>query len=445
MIKFNDTSIYAGHIKQLLHSFNLPQCQIGHRDDYGVRSGDVYYIEGNSLYRCFKSGYDSYSTERVCEYKLGDRLWNMTKRMEIRSNYYDAYTHEYLGDYLRFIRDYTGVDLMGMYNCFSNNPAKLADSYSFEAMEGQTPVEVEIDSTSTEYTVFAVPAKFNRKYTIAIDWHGTIEVFAGFYRNGFSVVSDVYGDSGKDHNENFNRDTYQSLSGLMFNHPVVYTKLYNMPLCDYMKEGCLKLFIKVPNNCKSSIVVLEGDYSSDATMRFSKSTRAFQKVDGNLLLYHPEIIEPSGADSSITSKDVYCSATNSEDYEYLSKRQLLFMNTGEHYMLADRLVEFLSSMAINPNNEITENIRHLQLKLKYDAKVMFGVEQPDCLKYVPGFYGIWDEGIRRMLFRFAYDNSMNSRFNDITGYLDKDVEQRMGNFDVVQNLPDKEGQWQLRE
>ena len=113
MLKYNDDNIYGGYIKQLLASFNLPQCPIGNKDF----TQSIHYIEGNSLY--FYNSVDG-TTTRVSSYKENDKIENITKNLEIRNNLYDSYTHEYLGDYLRYVRDYKGLDLMSMYNCFSN-------------------------------------------------------------------------------------------------------------------------------------------------------------------------------------------------------------------------------------------------------------------------------------------------------------------------------------
>ena len=122
MIKFNDDNIYVGYIKQLLHTFNLPCCKIDNpSNNYVV--GD-YFISANKneIYKVTKIDENNKCSEsvKICNYKFGDEVLNITKNLEIRNNFYDSYTHEYLGEYLRFIRDYKGIDLMSLYNCFSN-------------------------------------------------------------------------------------------------------------------------------------------------------------------------------------------------------------------------------------------------------------------------------------------------------------------------------------
>ena len=89
---------------------------------------------------------------------------------------YNYQTHEYLGDYLRFLRDFEGINLMSMYNCFSNrlcNNIKVVDPEDREL-----PV---INAYDSNYKIYMLPVKLFEKYTIAIDCYQGIELFCGLY------------------------------------------------------------------------------------------------------------------------------------------------------------------------------------------------------------------------------------------------------------------------
>ena len=226
MLKFNDNNIYGGYIKQLLKSFNLPQCPIGRKNFLQ----STHYIEDHFLY-FYDVDKDTHTL--ISSYKENDKIENITKNLEIKNNLYDSYTHEYLGDYLRYVRDYKGLDLMSMYNCFSNVSLNNANFTTHGSV---------FDSTSNEYTIFAVPIKYDRKYTIAIDWHGTIEMCCGFYSN--DNVYQSYLNQGDLVVENA---TYFKVNGARFNHPFIFDKALTGTFNrDYTNEENFKLFLKVP-------------------------------------------------------------------------------------------------------------------------------------------------------------------------------------------------------
>lgn len=381
MLKFNDDNIYGGYIKQLLASFNLPQCPIGDKDF--TRS--THYIVNNSLWF-----YNANSDERkiISSYKENDKIENITKNLEIRNNIYDSYTHEYLGDYLRYLRDYKNLNLLSMYNCFSN---VCIESVKFE-VHGSV-----FDANSKEYTIFAIPIKFNQKYTIAIDWHGIIEMCCGFYSNGKRYDNSTATLS-------VENSTYHRESGLRFNHPYIFDKLADNASInnDYCFEKDFKLFLKVPNVCKSSIVILEGDYSSDAELLLSNEKMIINKEDNNYL---------------------------HADLEYKTKPQLLSMNFQESYLIADRLVEYLSNQVITPNDPVINNIRRLQKKSIVEYDVPYA------------YLGIWNNELRNFLYTYIIDNDAINKYYDMLGYVDKDVERT---FDIEYINGKENSEWLIQ-
>ena len=387
MIAFNDSNIYVGQIKELLSSFWLPTCAIvptGETDyaGYGVFPGDVF-IQGWALR---KLGEDAKTSEVLGPYKPGDRVFNMSKRLEIRDNYYDSYTHAYLGDYLRYVRDMRGVDLMSMYNCFTWDMPK----YITNLAAGDSV----FSSNGESYDLYMLPVKPNRRYTIAIDWHGTIEMCACIYDSRLLQGGRIP--------STFAKATYASYSGMRFSRPV----LYEGALLDEGTQRAIrrwrdkvKLLIKVPKGCESSIVVLEGDWRDSASSYQNLKAVANSKTK----------VVP------ITFKDKDGDAKSYSGYTYASKSQLLSVNDGGRNQLADRLVEYLSENVVCPLDPIDRNIAKLQAKYKIEGRIES-----------VGHYGIWDDSLRRATWAYEVKSGMLDSKYDLLGYYDKDAESKIG-------------------
>lgn len=449
MLNFNNNNIITGEIKQFLKEFNLPKCRVW-RPELPVFSGCLY-VYGSGIYRVSNivtdgTVLDDIDTtymvqeevdgviktvekrafEFVCSYKYGEDLLNITKNLIINGLYYDSYTHKYLGEYLRFYKDYVGIDLMSMYNCYCDEMVKsMALKFKVSTKDSTTQEittkDIEIINSS-ESVIYAVPVRFFEDYTIGIDCSGTVEIVAGFYDNG-KIVS----LPGKEE-ENVYTKTYMRESNTRMSRPVLYSKLKDFSFSGsltktlYQHEHVLKLFIKVPTTLRSSITVLEGDFSEFGELNFPDVEH---KVDGRMCL------NDRGLSFRVPTLELNnYETTDGAKFEktYYSIPQLLFYNTYVSHPFADRLIEYIFGNVIKDDDEIRDDVVRIQKRL-----LQRYLEGKLGMRYPSGHSGVWDTKLRNICYEIVRNGSsmINSRSGsryDQIGYVDKDAEKIIGDY-----------------
>lgn len=436
MFTFDNNHIFTGYLKQVLASTPIPACRVytqefirhkaqtGKEDPRVIMStaplGDtrpamnICYVKDNSIAQ-YKSSYDGKNpTTNKCVWSVtapnifeDDRVdANFTKVLKSTSRNYDTATHEYLGDYLRFLRDYNGINLMSLYNCFNNKVCsnisfKVAPVYTKTTDSAGNSVQVlsepgfEFNSFDQKYKIYAFPVKLFEKYTIAIDSPHGFEICCGFYKTKLDR---------SDRGMSLIKKTYFSTSQAIFSQPILYTNLdvsnweqstefelskANNKVSNFMDESAisrldvaireqtLTMFLKVPASCRSSITILEGDYR-----RFNDSIYTPQQRpvgDGVHWQYEANhyIVNCKPADRTV---DI-----NTSPFVPISKVQLLEFNTGISYPFADRLVEYLVGSAITPKDEIPDNIQRTQAVMNQNG-IYFKID------------GLWENKMRKLLY-----------------------------------------------
>ena len=359
-------------------------------------------------------------------YTYGQKILNYTKTLQIQNTVYDSYTHEYLGDYLRFHRDFANINLMPLYNCFSNRACPHLDLSFTIGNNYEVKFKTDQSLEAALYKYYMVPVKFFKNYTIAIDSSASIEVCCCIY--------DEYHNKDNDFAE-IPKLTYQCFGDLQFKAPVLYTKLQNLnsllldpenaenDLCQ--QEDNLKLILKIPANNNSSIVILEGDYTkyNDSVAKTGTEVAALTEHNKTIINYE-----------------------NLDACEFLSDKlitplQLLRTNTGESYPFADRLVEYLVGNAITVNEEIKDNVVR--------AKTIIGANcAPEVYSMVTDD-GIWEPILQCLVYDYINNTSKTNIHDinhDILGFIDKDVEKwyaakNNGTETTIANVDIYKDQW----
>lgn len=444
MIKFNDDNVFTGYIKQMLHSFNLPNVRVYKKGSF-LYDGELF-IRDNYI-QIYNE--DSKTFSNIIPFSYNKPLLNYTKNLKIENILYDSHTHEYLGEYLRFIRDFHNLDLMSMYNCFSDN---IISSIKLNFGEKKDKV---FESDTTNYKIYSVPVKFGKKYTIAISCIQPIELICALYSK--SVIEDKSDKLVTPITTTLNNLTYKKVNLSDFKNPFIYDCLLNDQFKNkflYDHEDYLRLFIKIPNNNRSSIVILEGEYlntnkkypNNQLNGKWQHATTVVNydksySVEGDL---EPTIINESGEDKEYSYYDVpleYITQVNKnkdiiKDNDELYKvklttsLQLLELNSTISYGFADRLIEYLTKNTVTKSEEISDNIERMQKQLVRRKRESYNEEDEMYYKKGLSSYkkdGIWEEKYRNVLYDIASQEGLIDDKFDVLGYMDKDIESKLGN------------------
>ena len=385
MIKFNTDNIVVGEIKEILSSFNLPKAAV--LKDETTYIPNKIYIKGDKIYR---SSLDGSSIEELKDvtYDWGDKLDNITHTLPVTSNIYDIQTHKYLGNYLRWIRDYRGLNLMSMYNCFSNeSPANLN-----EVFFDKGNIRRQFSSSDVGHKIFMVPVKIGQVYTIGLNTTRPVEMVCGYYAHNKLIK--VFPNS------------FMVKRSCLFDEVFIYSgaeKLNEDTAFEdwmYQEEDNLYMFIKLPISYESSIVILEGD--------FTKNNNVFINVNG-----YSEVEYVTSAFNE-TKTDCFYAETP-------SRLQLLSCRSNYSYPFADKLLQYLFSNVITKYDEIQNNIKKAQETLMSKG----------YLPYIRR-YGIWTDDVTAAC-RLCSHKNVNHREvykdYDVIGYLDSDIENELGGIE----------------
>ena len=401
MQQFYTNTIESKFIKDLIATTPLPTIDTLYKGKWIVPG--CYYITDCNIVKAnhitddeaFQFDPDNFSSQLtiISPYKFDSSYPGLTSTYSSINDGYDSKTHYYLGNYLRCIRDLHDINLMPFYNCY--NGEYVTDI--FINTSTTTTKAVDDSGNETEVTtinhniiqsdpnvrgkkVISIPVKFGETYSIFIDCSTQVEIMCGFYGNkGYISPTQTSAVEIKTENK------YASLRYTSFRDGFTYTTP-KPEKSTYPYTRFFRMFIQLPLNTESSIVVLEGDYTTKNTVVMDNFPT---KVKQNQTL--------------------------------LSGLSLTQIAGTVSYAFSDRLIEYLTYNVITGEETITQNISRVQQYASSLINAKLNHTEPfSMLSSTPD---VWDTKLQTYLFNLAKESKYIQNKLDLTGYVDKDVEQ----------------------
>lgn len=469
MQKFNNINLESRFIKNILQNTYIPTLPIVTDGDFIV-SG-VEYCFKNHLIRCITTGRVTSSAavvegvvyvprhpeknplivspsasdsivcapDFICGVGVRKATYTIIEKISSDKNLsglnyaykshtdkYDSETHKHLGNYLRWYRDSYGVDLLPFYNCF------CGETYTLTQIKDNHLTD-EYDSSKT---VHIVPIHLNKRYTVFINSQHTVSMCGTFLNNNGRVLNPLKDD--RKYMDEFLDNTVLQYESLSFHTPITYEMNTADPqLMSYNNNFYLIIQMNSSNFCP--IVVLEGDYKANHSRLVTSTERYNDNANVNIdySLFKPPV-NPS----------------------------LTLAPTSFYTPYSPRLIEYLTENVITNIDDIPKNILRIQDSLnmgydgdlndvwsdemrflvynkyfRYTSEHYFNGFQLDDnyrpttesmnTKTIPEDLKVIDEngewvGTKNCKLRRTFETSY-----DITGYVDKDVENSLFRYRSV--------------
>lgn len=397
MFKYNSNNIFTGYIKQILSSFNLPQCKVFETvadlinyfnniefnnltvfaivKDYNNDLDQSAYIPHEPYIVTVRNINGNIDIQAVKLYIEGKYYPNITTSLTPRNTVYDEITHKYLGDYLRFIRDYRGINLLSLYNCFLNKTSEDSKFIYY-------PIPIKIN---TDYTLnLKCPVNFSYCKKLLADINDAAEVF-----NDRDTV--VY---------NLTPITYNDLT-------IINTDVTD--ITKYLNEKNYYLILRLPKDINTSITLLDGNF-----LNYSNTTL-------NLQINFEETIGVDSKDSSSVIEKSFKELYDKVNPDIFVNRNFQLLDINKKYLdisypFSDRLIEYLLDNVITNADNISKNILDAKKKwyLRYGNRT---------LSNLPHLTDRVSNSDRIILLNTLIKNKLaNINKTDILGYVDKDIE-----------------------
>ena len=334
MFKYNETSQVYSFIQSLLRSKNVPMLPIL-RDPEGL-----FNNKGIPEYFSYiHDGYFYLGKNRKAPYIFGEKYANITNNYIPTESYYSSEMHEYLGEYLRAYRDTYKIDLMGLYNCFSNRLiSKVALPISVrevEEKEGKKKKSFatwyKFNSPNDNYKVTCFPIKYNMEYKIKIYGSTNTNILLQpiFYSNGdylempynsypliFDLTTQIY-----DNDFSYTLNLSDTVKKFLFNISKNNNEETTLETFEPKEKDVKELAKYLLENEKYLYLFVQTSQTSDLRMSVIEEAEYFQILNNTLL------------------------SLDNIDY---------------NVPFSDRLLEFLTENVITPHDEIKQNITRIQ-------------------------------------------------------------------------------------